>query len=460
MIAGPGPGTRPDLARRLVALRATRSAQTGTTPRAPARAPGAVAGARGSERLAATLVDAVAGRLVTTARGTYVRVDTPSIRVPLDRGALAVLPGLPPPDVPLVCLDTETTGLATAAGTVAFLVGFGTWRGERFDQVQLLLPDQPDEPALLDAIAGFIPPDAWLVTYNGRGFDWPLLVARYRLARRDAPAHAGHLDLLSFVRRIFRHRLPDARLRTVERRILALERRDDVEGWEIPRRYLDFLDGGSATSLEPVVRHNRDDVRALARLLALVATELGDAAARRTADPDDLAALARVYARSGRHAEAYECLDAAFDSPRWTPRTARSPWTADDERRRAGLALQRARALRRLGRQRDALEAWHAIAAAGGPYAAVAWIELAKSLEHRAGDPEAALDAALRALAIAERARSLGRPLPRLEADVAPRLRRLRRRVARRALARAAPRPAPSGSPPVRSAWRTGRPGT
>ena len=32
-----------------------------------------------------------------------------------------------------------------------------------------------------------IPPDAWLVTYNGRGFDWPLLVARYRMARPPAP---------------------------------------------------------------------------------------------------------------------------------------------------------------------------------------------------------------------------------------------------------------------------------
>ena len=89
--------------------------------------------------------------------------------------------------VPLVCLDTETTGLATAAGTVAFLIGLGWWEGDRFRQVQLLLPDHGDEPALLAALAAHIPPDGWLVTYNGRGFDWPLLVARYRLARLDPP---------------------------------------------------------------------------------------------------------------------------------------------------------------------------------------------------------------------------------------------------------------------------------
>ena len=65
--------------------------------------------------------------------------------IPLDRVRLATLPGQPPPDAPLVCLDTETTGLATAAGTVAFLVGLGWWVGDTFRQVQLLLPDHGDE---------------------------------------------------------------------------------------------------------------------------------------------------------------------------------------------------------------------------------------------------------------------------------------------------------------------------
>ena len=58
---------------------------------------------------------------------------------------------MPPPERPLVCLDTETTGLATAAGTVAFLIGLGWWEDDRFRQVQLLLPDHPAEPGLLAA---------------------------------------------------------------------------------------------------------------------------------------------------------------------------------------------------------------------------------------------------------------------------------------------------------------------
>ena len=147
---------------------------------------------------------------------------------------------------------------------------------DRFRQVQLLLPDHADERALLTALAATIAPNAWLVTYNGRGFDWPLLVARYRMARRAAPVHGGHLDLLPIVRRLFRHRMANARLRTAEAELLGLHRVGDVEGWEIPSRYIQFLHGGAADGLVEVVRHNDQDVRSLARLLSHLELHLGD----------------------------------------------------------------------------------------------------------------------------------------------------------------------------------------
>ena len=79
-----------------------------------------------AERLART----VGGEVVAMAGGLVVRCTTEPREIPLDRAGLAGLPGQPPPEVPLVCLDTETTGLATATGTVAFLVGLGWWEGE------------------------------------------------------------------------------------------------------------------------------------------------------------------------------------------------------------------------------------------------------------------------------------------------------------------------------------------
>src|SRR4051812_17890625 len=223
-------------------------------------------------RLGERLAGALNGEVVATASGTFVRAPGLATPLPVDRRRLAGLPGQPPHDVPLLCLDTETTGLGTAAGTYAFLVGLGWWDGEMFRQIQLLLPEQSDEPALLAELASRIPRDGWLVTYNGRGFDWPLLVTRFRMARHGAPAHAGHLDLLPLVRRVFRHRMIDARLRTVEESLLDVHRHGDVDGWEIPGRYLDFLRGASAAPLVDVSRHNNQDVRSLAQLLAHVET--------------------------------------------------------------------------------------------------------------------------------------------------------------------------------------------
>ena len=130
------------------------------------------------------LAEATGAKVIETGNGVYVRRDLWTRVDLIDRDRLADLPGQPPPDAPLVCLDTETTGLATAAGTLAFLIGLAWWEDGLLRIVQLLLPDHADEPALLDALADALPSDGWLVTYNGRAFDWPLLVARYRLTGR------------------------------------------------------------------------------------------------------------------------------------------------------------------------------------------------------------------------------------------------------------------------------------
>lgn len=432
----------------------------------PAEQPSALA-----ERMAA----AMDGEVVVTPEGTIVRCDVPTRAIAVDRERLASLPGQPPPDAPLVCLDTETTGLATAAGTVAWLIGLGWWERDRFRQVQLLLPDHAEERALLTALAATIAPNAWLVTYNGRGFDWPLLVARYRLARRAAPNHGGHLDLLPIVRRLFRHRMANARLRTAEADLLGLHRVGDVEGWEIPGRYLQFLHGGSADGLAEVVRHNDQDVRSLAHLLVHLETRFGDRTSRAEAVSGDLAGLARAFAREQRLGEALDCLDVAVvqsvaappitrrvaigetasqDDPWWsprrpadfggrprpstvlggTPRTAAfdAPWTTER------IAMDRAHLLRRLGRWADAAEAWEAIAMGTGRNAIVATIELAKLREHRLADRAAAIGAVLRGFALIERRRRIGRPEPALESDLIRRHHRLRRRgiaIGRRSIA-------------------------
>jgi uncharacterized protein YprB with RNaseH-like and TPR domain len=422
-----------------------------------------------SRDLARRLAEAVDGDVVDGAAGVYVRVEADAIDLPIDRLRLETLPGQPPAERPLVCLDTETTGLATAAGTLAFLIGLGWWSGATFRQVQLLLPDQGEEGVLLDEVGRLLPPDAWLVTYNGRGFDWPLLVTRYRMARREAPALAGHLDLLPHVRRLFRHRLDDARLGTVERMLLGVARTDDVDGWEIPSRYLGFLRGGPAQPLAAVVRHNHEDVRSLARLVAHVDQALGDPAARIAAPRGDLAGLARAFRRERRFEEAIDCLDAALardpepeppaspsisasrvpEEPWWSPRRRADfggrpeprRWSSGWDRRESfsrpwdedRIAVDRAQLLRRLGRIQEAVEAWDAIACGPGRTAVMAAIEAAKLREHRLSDAAGAMATVERGLTLADRRRARGLPEPALEADLRHRWGRLRARLARTA---------------------------
>lgn len=471
------PGDR--LARRLARFRAANPGPGTSDDPLPYRP-------RPSLELARRLAEAVDGEVVEAPAGVHVRVEARGIDMPLDRRRLATLPGQAPADRPLVCLDTETTGLATAAGTVAFLIGLGWWTGERFRQVQLLLPDQGEEGVLLDQVGRHIPADAWLVTYNGRGFDWPLLVTRYRLARRAAPDHAGHLDLLPLVRRLFRHRMDDARLGTVERMLLGVVRHDDVDGWEIPGRYLGFLRGGPAQPLAAVVRHNGEDVSSLGRLLQHIEQGLGDPIARSSAPRGDLAGLARAFRRERRFDEAVDCLDAALaadpgpvlaagamptsavtEEPWWSPRRRADfggrperrstspgwdrrqafarPW--DEER----IAADRAHLLRRMGRIDEALMAWDSLACGPGRIAVLAAIEGAKLREHRLRDPVAAMATVERGLALADRRRARGLPEPTLEADLRHRWRRLRVRLAaRQASASSAVRTGPASASSVK----------
>ncbi|HEV7810022.1 MAG TPA: ribonuclease H-like domain-containing protein [Candidatus Limnocylindrales bacterium] len=435
---------------------------------------------RGSVELGERLAAAVDGELLLDAAGPVVRCEPATVVLPIDRARLATLPGLPPEDATLVCLDTETTGLATASGTVAFLVGLGWWESDRFRQIQLLLPDHPAERSLLARLATHIPPAAWLVTYNGKGFDWPLLTARYRMAGAAPPPLGGHLDLLPFVRRVFRHRMADARLRTVETELLGTVRHGDVDGWQIPGRFLDFLRGASADPLLDVVRHNREDVRSLARLLGTIDRDYADEAARTRAPRGDLAGLGRLLARDQRLDEALACVDAALAQPDDSPGSAEQvaldgaiagdddtapgqpPWwhpkqVADvgGTRRRATwmrvvegrlespwtperIAIERARLLRRMQRYDEAIATWRDLTSGRGAVAIHAWVEIAKLREHRLGDLSGSLEAAHEAAVLAERRRQLGMGDPGVEQVLRARVDRLRTRLARRRTAREA----------------------
>jgi tetratricopeptide (TPR) repeat protein len=379
-----------------------------------------------------TLAAALGAEVEQTAAGSVVIAET-VLRLPAGFDGLRDLPVPVDPGPPIVCLDTETTGLGTAAGTLPFLVGVGGWEDDLFRVRQLLMPDHPSERALLGVLRALLPEGATLVTYNGRTFDWPLIVARYRMHAQAAPRYGQHLDLLTVARQVWKHRLPDARLASVEEAIAGVIRSDDLPGAAIPDRYFSWLRSGRPDLLVDVVRHNRQDIVSLALLLRVLNDELLPARARwgagrgpgpsgvdEVVQPGDLAGLGRAYARHRRHDDALGCYEAALERL--------APWHGRDLQDR--VAADRARVLARMGRKAEAAGAWEAVALDGGPLAALAWIQVAKAREHLDRDPRRALDAAQRAEALAARARLFGMPDRIVERDVGRRLVRLRRLLA------------------------------
>ncbi len=139
-------------------------------------------------------------------------------------------------------LDTETTGLAGGTGTFPFLIGLGWFEAGSFVTCQLFARDFSEERAMLRYLSELASGKQFLVTFNGKAYDLNLLAARFILNRSpDTLTTMPHIDLLHPSRRIFAHRLENARLSTIETHVLGVKREGDVPGFEIPQRYFDWL---------------------------------------------------------------------------------------------------------------------------------------------------------------------------------------------------------------------------
>ena len=331
-----------------------------------------------------------------------------------DRGveALATCLGLAPGDLrrPLF-LDTETTGLSGGTGTVAFLVGLAWREADGLTLAQYFLRDFDEENALLWAVGQCVKEAGVLVSYNGRCFDWPLLQTRL-VMRRSEWASPPHFDLLTMARRIFKPRLPDCALQTIEQAVLDLHRADDLPGSLIPSRYFAWLRDGDPRVLDPVFTHNRQDVLSMALLLARFEAVLRDSDDLHPLDPFGRARFLELRGFHDDAIRAYRQL--------WQLRTKGAPAVLG-----GALGLRLARLLRRQGRWEEARlileECWRT---QSYPYPVA--IELAKLLEHQARDLSAArriVGDALRLLALA------AVPNPHWRADLERRLQRLDRRL-------------------------------
>jgi uncharacterized protein YprB with RNaseH-like and TPR domain len=316
----------------------------------------------------------------------------------------------PPEARDLLFLDTETTGLAGGTGTYAFLVGAGFVEGDRFVIVQHFMRDLDEEPALLAAVAPLLERASAVVTFNGGGFDVPLLETRFVLGRRRWPASLLHLDLLPAARRVWAARFVDCRLSTLEVEVLGHRRDNDVPGSLIPSLYFDFLRRRHAGPLARVFTHNRDDVLSLIALLGWLAHALAHGE-RGVDDGRDLAGVGRLWERHDPE-RAVACYRGALAVGLPAPAAQ-------------AVRLRLASWEKRHARWESACALWEE-AAATMAFDPRPWEELAKYHEHRARNATTARALVARALDLARAAGSGSQVLD----SFSHRLGRLERRLA------------------------------
>jgi hypothetical protein len=162
----------------------------------------------------------------------------------------------------VLMLDLETCGLGGAA---LFLAGV-LRHVDGVPTVELLLArNYAEEQAVLETLWQTIAGQDVLVTFNGKAFDWPMVLdrsVRYRLNPRVASDAANllHVDVLHHARRRWGKKLPDCRLQTLERFICRRSRSGDVPGHRIPAAYADFVRTGFERDMEAILYHNAMDL--------------------------------------------------------------------------------------------------------------------------------------------------------------------------------------------------------
>ena len=217
------------------------------------------------------------------------------------------LPPLEPHPGNVAYMDTETTGLSGGSGTYVFAAAVARPIECGLRVAQVFLPQPGMEAAFLHALREELEPADAIATFNGASFDLPVLRTRWVMARMPGElSEAAHIDLLTLVRSLYRHRLESCGLRTVEERVLGYEREDPMPSSLVPDAYFDYLRAGSRDFLEAALEHNRLDVISLVHLHSRLLLRLNGG--ETGMDAADWLALGRHRFRRGARADGWRAL--------------------------------------------------------------------------------------------------------------------------------------------------------
>ena len=171
-----------------------------------------------------------------------------------------------PEDV--IYVDIETTGLT--AGTPLFLIGALVYVDGNLRVQQSLARDYTEEAALLTHFSDTFNRANVVVSFNGKSYDLPYIRDRCLFMGVPFQLQQAHIDMLHVGRRLWRRRLPNCKLQTLEQYICKRTRRGDIPGAEIPDAYHVFVKTGNAVQMRDILHHNALDLLTTAEILMFV----------------------------------------------------------------------------------------------------------------------------------------------------------------------------------------------
>jgi len=270
-------------------------------------------------------------------------------------------------------LDTETTGLSGGTGTFAFMIGLGFFEGDGFQVQQLFMRDYSEERASLSLVKSLLESFQFLITFNGRLYDIPLLETRFILSRLSSKIREmPNFDLLYPSRKVWKGVYENCRLITLETQLLGMEREDDIPSEWIPTLYFDYLQTGDGRKIHRIFYHNRTDVLSMVGLVGRIHLVYHDPQAAHPKKGIEHFSLGRLFWEHRCPEKAISCFENALkrcdESLSWEAMR----W----------LSM----AFKKTGQGDKARSLWEEMLTWPYPKDAFPYIELAKYHEHRLQD--------------------------------------------------------------------------
>lgn len=206
----------------------------------------------------------------------------------------------------ILFLDTETTGISRGTGTIPFLTGLAFFEGNSIQIEQVFLEGMEGEEAYLDYLSDKFKQFPYLVSYNGKSFDIPILRNRFILNRKRTHSPLHHFDLLHILKRLVRKEVQSGyRQSMMEQFFFDFNRTDDIPGKDVPQIYFDYKKYGVITQFDKIFEHNHLDMLGMV-FLFLESIAIYE---NRGADSDVFrSGIARILIKNRKNREAIHLL--------------------------------------------------------------------------------------------------------------------------------------------------------